>query len=191
MSNTAPKWMTPAEFLLWEETQDWRHELVNGAPVIRAETSNRHDVIVVNVIAELRNRLRGHICRPATADTAVVVPSGNVRRPDALVDCSGKLEGTRAHEPTVIVEVLSPSSRSIDFTAKFRDYTALETLQTYLIVDQDSPDVVVYTRGPAGRWEVAVISGIDSSVDLPAIGTDLPLAEIYDRMTFEPVTSTG
>jgi Uma2 family endonuclease len=101
------------------------------------------------------------------------------------------MEGVTAHERAVIVEVLSPSSRITDFTVKFRDYTALPTLQTYVIVDPDRPDVVVYTRTPEDRWEVAVASGLEASVTLSGLGVALPLAEIYDRVTFDAVSATG
>lgn len=108
-----------------------------------------------------------------------------------LVDSSGKMDEVTAHDPTVIVEVLSPSSRVTNFPVKFRDYTALAPLQTYVIVDPDLPDVVVYTRTPEDRWEVAIASGLDTSVTFSNLGVELPLAEIYDRVAFDEVSATG
>src|ERR1700722_19314944 len=87
MGQIAVRRMTVAQFFDWEPGDNRRYELVDGAPVMMTGARRRHDQIVVKGLGELRARLRGHRCCPFTADTAVFVPNGNVRRADAGVDC--------------------------------------------------------------------------------------------------------
>jgi Uma2 family endonuclease len=79
--------MSPEEFLEWCQFQEGRYELVDGVPVAMAGAKRRYDQIVVNVLGSLASQLQGHRCRLFTADTAVRIPAGNVRRPDAGADC--------------------------------------------------------------------------------------------------------
>ena len=93
MLDKAPRRMTPEEFYAWQEPMDEKYELVDGYPVPRCPdiemmtgASKRHDRIVLNVLAELRNQLRGKACHGSTSDTAVRTSRGR-RRPDAGVEC--------------------------------------------------------------------------------------------------------
>ena len=83
MSEHAIRRMTADEFLDWGLSQPLRYELVDGVPVAMAGEKRRHDQIVANVHGMLFNALRGHACRHFTADTAVRIQSGTLRRPDA------------------------------------------------------------------------------------------------------------
>jgi len=111
--------MSQDEFLAWARDRDQRHELVDGVPVAMAGAKRRHDQIVVNTIRELSTQLRGAVCRPFTPDTAVRIPAGNVRLPDAGVDCGAFWDETNwADQPAVVIEVLSASTRDFDLFGK-------------------------------------------------------------------------
>src|ERR1700688_4532184 len=109
MAETQMRSMTPEEFYLWQLDQEERYELVEGVPVpLRAMTgaSNVHDVILVNCIIELGNRLRGTPCRAASADPALRPSIRSSRRPDVTVDCAPpEKTAYEARRPTVVVEV--------------------------------------------------------------------------------------
>ena len=88
MTDAAPRRWTVEEFFAWQEGQSERYELVDGFPMrMMAGAKNVHDDIVVNVLAELRNQLRGGGCRPFTSDGSVETKPGQIRRPDVGVDC--------------------------------------------------------------------------------------------------------
>jgi len=90
MAEPQHRTMTADEFLVWNLSQDERYELIDGVPVpLRAMNgaSNVHDMIVVNIIIALGNKLRSNRCRPTTADTAVRTAIKRVRRPDVTVEC--------------------------------------------------------------------------------------------------------
>jgi Uma2 family endonuclease len=88
--------------------------------------------------------------------------------------------------PTVLFEVLSPSTERYDRGRKFDNYCLLESLQEYVIVAQAKPYVVRFTRDVDGEWRVKMFSGPTDSMDLASIGCKLNLAEIYQRVEFTP-----
>src|SRR4051794_38935291 len=102
--------MTVAEFFDWEPGDEERYELVDGVPLMMTGARAKHDQIVLNVLGRLWLQLRGTPYRAFTDDIAVVVPNGNVRRPDAGVN-RGPLEpdAMRSDAVCVVIEVLSPS----------------------------------------------------------------------------------
>ena len=186
--NAALRHMTADEFLVWCLDQPDRWELVHGVPIrMMTGATQRHDMVVVNVLVELGNRLRGKPCRPSTADIAARMPQGNVRRPDATVDC-GSLVPTslESSAPTVFFEVLSKSTRTFDQVRKPEEYKGVPTLRHIVLIDPEAPRVWLWSRpDEATPWFDLDIDGLDATVPLTAIAVDLPMAAIYDGIGFE------
>jgi len=186
--NAALKLMTPDAFLEWCLAQEDRWELVNGMPVrMMTGATQRHDMVVVNVIADLKQHLRGKPCRPSTADVAALIPNGNVRRPDATVDC-GPVEAMSLSSsgPTVFFEVLSPSTRAIDLVRKADEYKTVPSLRHIVLIDPNVARVGVWSRADEPTpWTSVEVVGVDGQVELPAIDVVLAMAAIYDGMVFE------
>jgi Uma2 family endonuclease len=186
--NAALKHMTPDAFLDWCQDQEGRWELYHGIPIeMMTGASNAHDDLVINVIAALKERLRGKPCRPRTADVASRMQGGNIRRPDISVDCGPRdprsLETTA---PTVFIEVLSPSTRSFDLLRKPEEYKRVPSLRNILLIDPDMARVWVWSRSDDQTpWSDHDAVGVDAVIALPAVGVDLPLAVIYEGVTFE------
>ncbi|WP_029556904.1 Uma2 family endonuclease, partial [Xanthobacter sp. 91] len=187
MSNRARAFppMSIAEFFAYRGEEGVRYELVDGI-LVRAMTgaSQRHDLVLVNILATLHAKLRGSPCRASTDDLAVVVPNGNVRRPDVSVSC-GKLDdrSQQLADPRMVVEVLSPSTRGIDLVRKLEEYKSVPGLSYILLVEPDVPHALLWRRGAAG-WELEEVQGLDGGFDLPDIEAGLAMAELYDRLTF-------
>ncbi|MCL8380965.1 Uma2 family endonuclease [Xanthobacter aminoxidans] len=187
MSNRARAFppMSIAEFFAYRGEEGVRYELVDGI-LVRAMTgaSQRHDLVLVNILATLHAKLRGSPCRASTDDLAVVVPNGNVRRPDVSVSC-GKLDdrSQQLADPRLVVEVLSPSTRGIDLVRKLEEYKSVPGLSYILLVEPDVPHALLWRRGAAG-WELEEVQGLDGGFDLPDIEAGLSMAELYDRLTF-------
>jgi Uma2 family endonuclease len=189
MSSHATRRMSADEFLEWDHTApDHRHELVDGVPVAMTGAMQRHDVVVVNSLSELTGRLRGGPCRSFTADVAVKIPNGNVRRPDVGVHWSGFDERALvAAEPKLVVEVLSPSTRTFDRFRKVEEYKTVESLAHILLIDPDAPEVIVWSRNEGGAWVSAIVEGLEAEVPLAALGVSLRLADLYEGLAFPPV----
>jgi len=189
MGEQLRKKMTVEEFFEWQQGQDKNYELVDGIPVLTVKAmtgaSDRHDAITVNAIVSLGGRLRGKPCQPRTQDRAVRTFRGT-RRPDVLVEC-GKPDrkSWEAADPRVIIEVLSPSTTRYDRFQKLEEYKLLPAVKVILLVDTEAPRVTVWRRGETG-WGYDDLAGLDSMVSLPEIDAELPLAELYADLSFEP-----
>ena len=192
-----PRRWTEEEFFAWLERQETKYELVDGQPVPRRApdpvtgmvgATQRHDRVAVNLIVALAGRLRGSACRPGTSDTAIRIPGRNIRYPDVAVDC-GRLQDSErtATEPVLVAEVLSPSTRDFDQTEKLEEYRTVPTLRHILVIDPMQPRLLLHTRGAEGHWSAERIAGLDAAAALPALGIELPLAELYEGLTFQPL----
>ena len=182
----APRQWTIEEFFAWQEKQPERYELVDGFPVrMMAGAKNVHDDIVVNVLAELRNQLRGTGCRPFTGDGSIETKPGQIRRPDVGVDCGRRdPNATKATSPRVVAEVLSPTTRDFDTIGKLEEYKLVDSLERIVVIEPNAPEVIIWVRGPDRNWKKGIARGIDQKLDMPEIGVTLSLAEIYDGVEF-------
>lgn len=186
MTDAAPRRWTVEEFFVWQEGQPERYELVDGFPMrMMAGAKNVHADIVVNVLAELRNQLRGGGCRPFTSDGSVETKPGQIRRPDVGVDCGRRdPNATKATSPRVVVEVLSPTTRDFDTIGKLEEYKLIDGLARIVVIEPNAPEVIVLARGVDRSWRKAVRQGLDQEIDMPEIGVTLAVAEIYDGVEF-------
>lgn len=183
MAEPATSLMSVEEFFAWQERQDELYELVDGRPVPRAMTgaTQRHDRVVVNAIAAFHAKLRGGPCRPMTADVATRTRDWRVRRPDMTVDCDPMNGGSvTSNEPVLILEVLSPSTERIDTLVKVDEYKALSSLRYILFAEPGAAHVLLYARGGDGAWTDLDHTGLDTTIELPAIECSISLAELYE-----------
>lgn len=188
MPEAAPQRWSVEEFFAWQEKQPDRYELVDGFPVrMMAGAKNVHDDIVVNVLTELRNQLRGGGCRPFTSDGSIETKPGQIRRPDIGVDCGQRdSNATKATSPRVVVEVLSPTTRDFDTLDKLEEYKLVDGLQRIVVIEPNAPEVIIWVRGEDRNRRKVHLRGTDQEIAMPEIGVTLSLAEIYDGVVFPP-----
>lgn len=189
MSQHATLPMLADEFLEWDlEQPDCRHELVDGVPVAVTGARQRHDQVVVNAVVTMGQQLRGGPCRVFSADVAVRIPHGNVRRPDLGVHC-GPFDdaATYAAAPRLIVEVLSASTRAFDQLRKLEEDKTIDSLDYILLVDPEVAEVILWSRDAARAWQHRIIEGLDAVVEMPALGVVVALADPYEGLTLKTV----
>ncbi|HZV05556.1 MAG TPA: Uma2 family endonuclease [Gemmataceae bacterium] len=179
--------VTPQEFFAWVPGQEGRYELVDGEVVMMAGAGRRHDAIVVNLIASIRPQTRGGPCQTFTGDTYVATTKSNRRMPDMGIDC-GKPDDNSllAEKPSLVVEVLSPTTGGFDVTIKLTEYQAVPSLDYILFVDTENPTVHIYRRDSKGLWQDEVIKGLDEVVELTKLKVSLSLRDIYEGLEFRP-----
>jgi len=187
MAEKAISRMSVDDFFEWQKRQDKNYELVDGVPVLTVKAmtgaSARHDTITVNVLASLHARLRGTPCRPRTSDQSVLTFRGT-RRPDISIECGKPPDKSMATvDPRVVIEVLSPSTTRYDRFQKLEEYKQQKEIKVILLIDTGQPRVTVWRR-TIDNWSSHEIAGLDASIGLPEIGTDLPLAEMYLDVDF-------
>lgn len=186
--------ITVAEYLKGELVSTIKHEYVDGFVYAMAGARNLHNSIVGNTLGSLFVRLRGGNCRPWNSDTKVRIRMPRRIRfyyPDVSVVCRPNSRDDQYHDrPVVIAEVLSRGTRRIDEGEKKEAYLTIPSLGAYLLVEQDAPRVVVHRRKARGFVQ-EVYEGLEAVVPLPEIGTELPLAEIYEDVEFVPERGSG
>jgi Uma2 family endonuclease len=169
--------MTLAEFLSWEERQERRFEFDGFQPVAMNGGTAGHEAIGGTLRALLREKLQGKPYR-ARGPTLKIEVVGRIRYPDAFVTCKPvPLSEQVIHDPVVVFEVLSPSTSHIDRIVKLREYQATESIQRYVILEQDSIAAMVFAR-EGGLWTARALTDGDI-LAMPEIGIELPLAAIY------------
>lgn len=185
----AERKMTVGEFFDWQQHQDRNYELVDGVPVLPLKSmtgaTRRHDMVTVNAIIALGNKLRGTPCRPGTSDQSVLTYRGT-RRPDVSVECGRPGDRSMsASEPRVVIEVMSPSTWRFDRIQKLDEYRQQPVIRVVLLVDTETPRVVVWRRD-GERWITENAEGLDAVIALPEIGTTLALSELFEGLDFPP-----
>ncbi|MBP0614643.1 Uma2 family endonuclease [Jiella mangrovi] len=191
MSHAEQQAWSVEEFLAWQEGRPGRYEFIQGQPVkMMTGATARHDNVVLNVLSELRQRLKGHPCKPFTADYCVRTIEDRIRRPDAGVDCQqDDPNALVATKPVLVVEVFSPSTRDLDRALKLTEYKAVPSIRTILYIEPNRPEVYVFERSAeseTGWQDERRVVGLDKEVAIPALGIVLPLAEIFDGIDFVP-----
>jgi Uma2 family endonuclease len=137
--------------------------------------------VTKNSLGELLQKLDGSRFEAGPSEFGVRTSVG-VRYPDVIVDrATDNLKGLACEAPIFIVEVLSPSTAALDLTTKQREYTALPSLQTYLVCSQDEPRVWVWARQADGSWsvEAEMIEGREIAIPLGGLAIELSMAAIF------------
>lgn len=182
--NTA--YITEQDYLEGEKTAEFRHEYVDGQIYAMAGTSIRHNDIALNIAFALRAATRGTPCKVNTSDVKVRAQRSKAYYyPDVIVGCQrDEADEYYLEKPCLIVEVTSKSTEWKDFTEKLIAYQKLVSLQVYLIVAQDQPQVTLFYRDAEGAWDVARFDSLEQTITLPCPEATLTLADIYEGVDF-------
>jgi Uma2 family endonuclease len=177
------------EYLAGELVSPMKHEYLGGVVYAMAGARNVHNLIATNALVALGFRLRGRACRPFNSDTKIRISlPGQVRfyYPDVSVICRPNPQSDSFQdEPAVLIEVLSAKTRRVDEGEKKDAYLTIASLAVYLLVEQETAAVVAFRRTEQG-FVREVYQGLDAVLPLGEIGTDLPLAEVYETVEFHP-----
>jgi Uma2 family endonuclease len=192
MSAQAQPWLSEEEYLAIERAAEFRSEYFDGVMYSMAGGTHRHSHIMGNVTREFGVLLKKRPCLVMPADARVRVGQGRLYcYPDLVVACEprqyAELDKDTLVNPTLIVEVLSPSTEAYDRGAKAEQYRTISSLRAYALVSQAGPHVEIHSRNAAGEWVITDINGLGASCDFEGIAGPLisiPMAEIYDKVEF-------
>lgn len=186
MASPAPKRMTLAEFLEWDDGTDHRYQLLDGIPVMMAPSLEAHGELAAALTIEIGNRLRPP-CR-VISEAGILIPdrADTYYVSDLAVTCVPREPGRRmVVEPVLVVEVLSPSTDQVDRWRKVADYRRLPSLREILIVFSDERRVEVQRRTAEG-WRVEDLIG-KAEIDLSCCSSPIPLEAVYrDLLSASP-----
>ena len=189
MSSVPTKRYTPQEYLALERKAETKSEYYRGEIFAMSGASRIHNLISGNLFALIWNQLRGRACVVFNSDMRVKVDwSGLYTYPDVSALC-GEPEFDDEHvdtllNPSVLVEVLSPSTEDYDRGGKFELYRQIPSLRDYLVVAQDRVFVEHHTRSDDGSWRLVDHRALEDELVLCSIGCSLKLRDIYDKVEF-------
>ena len=191
---TAERKYTLDEYLAREARSLYKHEFYNGKIVRMAGAKARHNQIAANLIGALKYTLRPLPRKYIVynSDQKVYIESENVGvYPDALVVCEEPQFWSGREDlivnPLLIIEVLSRSTASFDKSGKFLLYEQLPSFQEYVLVEQNYPRVESWYRLTEHSWDKTVQNEVESFIELRSVGVSIPLAEIYEHVSFSNV----
>ena len=188
IATDVPKERGPEHYLVLERQAAFKSEYIDGRIVAMSGASLNHNLVSGNVFAAVHAQVRGGTCRAFGSDMRVKV-GDNYFYPDVSVACPRpEVEGPGGDNltnPTVVFEVLSPSTEQRDRTVKAMAYRRLPSLQAYVLVAQDRPFVECFRRHDP-FWVYESFDSLDQTLELSAIGCRLSLADVYAGVTLEP-----
>ena len=185
-SAAAQTYVTPEEYLAFERKATTKHEYLNGQIVAMSGASFAHNFITVNIATSLNIQLMEGECRVATSDMRVKVTQiDSYFYPDVVVVCGEPRAEDDTFDtllnPTLIVEVLSPSTEGYDRGEKFEHYQQIASLKDYILISQDEVHVEYYYR-QENEWLQTEFRGLEDVLSLLSIGCELRLSDIYRRV---------
>lgn len=178
-----PDWLSVEDYLAFEKDSEIKHEYINGELYAMAGASARHNLIAGNLFARLLAHLRGSPCQVFFADVKLHLKELGVEifyYPDLMVCCDPEdREPYYRTRPCLIVEVLSGGTARIDQREKLFAYARLDSLQGYLLLEQDRIGASLHWR-EGGDWRWTEFSDSRAELTLPCTGLTVRLAELYE-----------
>ena len=174
------------EYLKMELTAVEKHEYYQGEIFAMAGASPRHNVIFSNLFVELGNQLKGKPCQPYGSDLRIHIPENSLYTyPDISIICRDIVGPEEDNEtailPTVLIEILSPSTKDYDRGTKFKLYRDIPSLREYVLVDSDAISVEVFRINSEGNWQLYEYKTPNEILEIKSLDFQLSLKEIYER----------
>ena len=183
-------YISQEEYLETERAALEKHEYYQGEIFAMSGASVNHNIISVNLISELKTKLKGNGCRLYGSDLRIHIPKNTLfTYPDISIICGNpNLTDDKfdtATNPSVIIELLSKSTRNYDMGQKFTLYRDIESLQEYILIDTEKIYVDKHIRNADNSWQLTDYRSQDNSFEISTIGLIFLLKDIYEDINFE------
>jgi Uma2 family endonuclease len=173
------------EYLEMENASQEKHEYYQGEVFAMSVAKVTHNVIATNLLTALKIKLKGKSCRPFNSDQRIQIETNTLfTYPDVSIICGDVI--TRNNDdynvlnPTVIIEVLSHSTKNYDRGEKFKLYRSIPTLKEYVLVDSESIHVEIFRLNASRHWELEEFNDDAENIFIQAIDTSLSVEEICE-----------
>ncbi len=183
-------------YLALEKEENIKYEFHDGMITAMAGGTPAHALLSMNVGSSLNNELRSSnsSCNVYSSDLKIRVDATNrTYYPDVSVVCdkphTSEKDSNAITNPILIVEVLSESTAGFDRGAKFAHYREIPSLKQYVLVSQTEAMVDTFFRVNDNTWEIETLLGLDSDVELKALGITLKMSDIYRQIEFDDSAS--
>ncbi|UKT64798.1 Uma2 family endonuclease [Pedobacter mucosus] len=180
---------TIQEYLEMEKASPEKHEYFQGEIFAMAGAGNNHNEIFSNTFLEIGNKLKGKPCRQYGGDKRMNIPENTLfTYPDISVYCDEikhlEEDEDTSLKPTIIIEILSTSTKDYDRGNKFKLYRDIPSLKEYILIDSESVSVEAFYVNEKQNWELKEYKELSNSLKLVSMGFEIELTDIYYRVKF-------
>ncbi len=174
------------EYLQMEEASDEKHEYYQGEIFAMAGAKVPHNIISVNLIKLLGQKLKGKSCEPFNSDQRIYIPQNSLfTYPDISIICGEIVtlnnDDWNIINPVVIIEILSKATKNYDRGDKFKLYRDIATLKEYILIDSETISIEAFRINDGGHWELEEYKKADNILLIKCIQVSIPVTEIYER----------
>lgn len=176
---------TTEEYLRFEKESLQKHEYFKGEIYAMAGASTRHNIVFSNLFIGIGSQLKGKPCKPYGSDLRIHIPENTLfTYPDISVICGDLIASPKDEDtamlPSVLIEILSPSTRNYDRGGKFILYRDIPTLKEYILVETEAIGIEAFRINSNGHWELEEYRSLNNILTMPQINVSMPLKEIYE-----------
>ena len=178
--------LTIEEYLAFEETSLEKHEYFQREIFAMSGAKVTHNIIASNLSGILQQMLKGKSCQPFNSDQRIYIPSNTLfTYPDISIVC-GEIRTKDDDEwnilnPSVLIEILSPSTRDYDMGGKFALYRDIPALKEYILIDSETVSVYTFRINKSGHLELEELKKIGDVLQVITVQLSIPLLEIYEK----------
>jgi Uma2 family endonuclease len=191
INEPAPKYnfISQEEYLEMERAALDKHEYYQGEVFAMSGASLRHNRIAVNTLTDLANKLKDKSCQPYGSDMRIHIPKNTLYTyPDISIICEdAELTDDKfdtATNPSVIIELLSKSTRNYDRFEKFSLYREIASLKEYILIDTQRVHVEKHIRNADNSWQLTDYYSLNDMFIISAVNVSVSLADVYAGISF-------
>ena len=178
------------EYLEIENASIEKHEYYKGEIFAMSGAKVPHNMISRNFLFALGKKLRGKLCQPFGSDQRIHIEENTLfTYPDISIICGEIItlnnDDYNVLNPTVIIEVLSPSTKNYDRGEKFKLYRNIATLKEYILVDSASMHIEVFRLNETHHWELEEYNALTDHLSIKAINETVSSSDIYEGINIE------
>ena len=184
MGSPEQKFISQEAFLETERLAFEKHEFFRGEVFAMSGASISHNRLLKNCLTDLATKLKGKKCEPFGSDLRIHIPKNTLYTyPDISIIC-GEIETTddkfdTVTNPSVIIEILSASTKNYDKGQKFDLYRDIQTLKEYILIDSEQVVVEKFYRNDDNSWLLTEYKTLESSFSINTVDLELKLSDIY------------
>ena len=180
---------TIEEYLEMEKASTVKHEYFQGEVFAMSGASENHNWMFTNIFLAVGSKLKGKSCYIFGSDMRMNIPENTLfTYPDISIYCNNYLHSEFDEDtailPTVIIEILSPSTKNYDKGKKFNLYKDIPSLKEYIMIDSESVFVEAYYINDEQNWVLNKHEEIYDTLNLISMGFGVALTDIYNHVSF-------
>lgn len=178
-----------SEYLTIERSAAAKHEYFKGEIFAMSGASFRHNKIITNLNRAILPYIGSGDCEMFGSDLRVHIPENSLfTYPDSIIIC-GEPEFLDEHfdtvtNPSVIIQILSPSTKNYDRGTKFTLYRSIPSLKEYILIDSESVCIEIFSQSQLKTWSLEEFKSVDDSFSIKAVSIDIRISRIYSGLQF-------